>query len=154
MGRPSSRLYELVATKRWLFEESIGAALCVHSSGTCEYGVLRWPAQRQYVEELRLEVWQPIMTDDAFSTWEPVLNTAEWEVLFLHPVGPEFVETIFGRGEWKDGAFPPVRAHPSGLGHELYLMRASGWMSIRTAGAMEGYRRLSDMHLDKALRHT
>lgn len=121
---------------------------------TCEHGVLLWPAHREFVAALRLEVWQPLTTDDASSTWEHILKSSEWEVAFLHPVSPEFIETIFGRGEWTDGAHPPVRAHPSGLGHELYLMRASGWLNLWTAGAMEGYIRLGDRHLDKALRYT
>ena len=59
---------------------------------TCAHGVLRWPAIREYKQELHLELWQPSTTDDASSTWEPVLDENAWEIAFVHPVGPEFVE--------------------------------------------------------------
>ena len=73
---------------------------------------------------------------------------------FLHPVSPEFIETTFGKGRWKDGASPPVRETPSGLPHELHLLRSSEWMSPWKAGALDGYARLQDRHMDKALRTT
>ena len=97
---------------------------------TCQHGVLRWPAGREYKEELQLELWQPSTAADASSTWEPVLDAAAWEVAFVHPVGPEFVEAAYGQGEWVDGAFPPVRENPSGFKHELYLMRSTGYLSL------------------------
>ena len=72
----------------------------------------------------------------------------------MHPVGPEFVEAAYGEGEWVDGAFPPVRQTPSGLKHELSLMRTTGWLSPWAAGAKDGFARFGDKHLNKALRHT
>ena len=42
----------------------------------------------------------------------------------------------------------------SGFKHELYLMRSTGWLSLWVAGAKDGFARLGDKHLDKALRHT
>ena len=121
---------------------------------TCPHGVLRWQARREYKEELQLELWQPSTTDEASSTWEPVLDAAAYEIAFVHPVGPEFVEAAYGQGEWLDGAFPPVRQNPSGCKHELHLMRSTGWLSPWVAGAKDGFARLGDKHLDKALRHT
>jgi hypothetical protein len=121
---------------------------------TCEHGILRWPMVREFVNAIDLEVWQPAFTDDAESTWEPILNASEWEIAFVHPVSPEFIETTFGRGRWTDGAHPPVRERPSGLQHELYLLRDSEWLNPWTAGALDGYSRLSDKQFDKALRLT
>ena len=72
---------------------------------TCAHGVLRWPTRREYKEELQLELWQPSTTDDASSTWEPILDAAAWEIAFVHPVGPEFVEAVYGTGRWVSGAF-------------------------------------------------
>ena len=66
----------------------------------------------------------------------------------------EFVEAAYGQGEWVDGAFPPVRQTPSGLKHELSLMRTTGWLSPWVAGAKDGFARFGDKHLNKALRHT
>ena len=79
---------------------------------TCPHGVLRWPTGREYKQELQLELWQPSTTDEASSTWEPVLDAAAWEIAFVHPVGPEFVEAAYGQRDWVDGAFAPVRQHP------------------------------------------
>ena len=77
---------------------------------TSEHGVLRWPVLREFVNGSNLEAWQPATAEYAQSTWEPILDAGEWEVAFLHPVSPEFIEATFGRGRWKDGAHPPVRA--------------------------------------------
>ena len=46
---------------------------------TSQHGVLRWPARREYNQELQLELWQPSTADDASATWEPVLDAADWE---------------------------------------------------------------------------
>ena len=72
----------------------------------------------------------------------------------MHPVGPEFVEAAYGQGEWAGGAFPPVREHPSGFKHELYLMRSTGWLSLWVAGAKDGFRRFGDKELNLALQLT
>ena len=109
---------------------------------------------RRFVNTIELDAWAPTTTGDAESTWEPVLDAMEWRVAFLHPVSPEFIETAYGKGRWKDGASPPVRERPSGLPHELHLLRSSEWMSPWRAGALDGYARLLDRHLDKALRKT
>ena len=121
---------------------------------TCPHGVLRWPARQQDKQEQRLELWQPSTTEQASSTWEPVLDAAAWEIAFVHAVGPEFVETAYGGGGWRDGAFPPVRQIPSGFRPELYLMRSTGWLSLWVAGAKDGFARLGDTHLNEALRLT
>ena len=121
---------------------------------TSQHGVLRWPARREYNQELQLELWQPSTADDASATWEPVLDAADWEIAFVHAVGPEFIEAAYGQGTWADGASPPVRTTPSGFSHELYLMRTTRWLSLWVAGAKEGFARLGDKHLNSALRET
>ena len=40
------------------------------------------------------------------------------------------------------------------LQYHFYLLRESEWLSPWRAGALDGYSRLLDRHLDKALRHT
>jgi len=120
---------------------------------TCAHNVLRWPAIREYKDKPKLELWQPSTTPDAASTWEPVLDATHWEIAFVHPVGPEFVETVYGGGKWVDGAFPPVRKQVSGFKHELHLMRSSGWLNVWAAAAKDGFAPLGDKHLNKALRH-
>ena len=119
-----------------------------------QHGVLRWPARREYNQELQLELWQPSTADDASATWEPVLDAADWEIAFVHAVGPEFIEAAYGQGTWADGASPPVRTTPSGFSHELYLMRTTRWLSLWVAGAKDGFARLGGKHLNKALRET
>ena len=71
----------------------------------------------------------------------------------MHPVGAEFVEAEHGQGQWVDGAFRPARKRPPGFKHELYLMRSTGWMSQWIAGAKDGFVRLGDKRLNKALQH-
>ena len=106
---------------------------------TSAHGVLRWQARREYKEELQLELWQPSTADDASSTWEPVVDAAAWEIAFVHPVGPEFVEATYGQGEWVDGAFSacsrtPLRLQARVISYEHHRVaesmgrRCKGWI--------------------------
>ena len=117
LGSASIRLDEYAATQRYTATENGDSESIVLD--TCAHGVLRWPARREYNQELQRELWQPSTTDDASATWEPVLDAADWEIAFVHAVGPEFIEAAYGQGTWADGASPPVRTMPSGFSHEL-----------------------------------
>ena len=50
-----------------------------------------------------LVLWQPSEQIDATSNGEPLIVAAAWEIAFVHPVGPEFVEATYGqRSGWTE----------------------------------------------------
>ena len=145
---------EFAAPQRYTLTEKAKAEVGIHSSGTCVRAVWRWPAKEECKGELQQELRQQNTTDNASSTWVPILEAKDFEIAFVHPVGTEFVEAAYGEGEWVDGAFPPVRQTPSGMKHELYLMRSTGGLSPWVACAKDGFARFGDKDVNKALRHT
>ena len=89
LGEASIGLAEFGTAKRNTHPEKNNPERVYIVLETCAHAVLRWPARREYINELQLELWHFLTTPGASSNCD---------IAFVHPVGPEFIEAAYGEG--------------------------------------------------------